>query len=206
MDGNPLLDKYGKTLDEGETIFKENDDGEHMFIIQEGRVQISRNLQGRDHVMAILEKGDFFGEMAIVNRIKRTATAKAASRTVLLAFDRQGFQQMVEKNPKIALNIIDKLCRRLQQANAHIQHMAKQNNVEQILLHIYYQFADKGGAAGIEVHVLLEELGMNLQCPREEFQEQIDFLKERKILEEKGSQLFLRDKADLQKLIKEIES
>lgn len=208
MEANPLLDKYGKALEEGEIIFKEDEDGDHMFIIQEGKVQISRIVEGKEKVMAVLEKGDFFGEMAIVNRIKRTATARAAARTTLLAFDRVGFVQMVEKNPKIALNIIDKLCKRLYQANSQIRHMAKANTQEQILLHIYYQFMEKaadGGKGPLSRHEILEELGMNLQVPRAEFEEQITLLIEKKIVEADGEQLYLRHPKNLQKLIKEIE-
>ena len=206
MDNNPLLDKYGKVLQDGETIFNENEDGEHMFIIQEGKVQISRKLQGKDQVIAVLEKGDFFGEMAIVNRIKRTATAKAAAPTTLLAFDRLGFQQMVEKNPKIALNIIDKLCRRLAQANSTIQNISQANHTEQILLHIYYQFIEKGSDhKSLKRHQLLEELGMNLQLSREDFELQLNFLTSRGILSGDADELVMVDRAAFQKLIKEIE-
>ncbi len=112
------MQKYGRVFEPGELIFEENDDGDHMFIIQDGQVMISRTINEQDTPVAMLEKGEFFGEMAIVNRIRRTASARAHARTQLLAFDRVGLEQLVEKNPKIALNIIDRLCRRLGSANA----------------------------------------------------------------------------------------
>ncbi len=124
MDPNPLLQKYGRAFEPGELIFEEDEEGDHMFIIQEGQVQISRTINGKDTPMALLEKGEFFGEMAIVNRIRRTARARAHIRTQLLAFDRTGLEQLVEKNPKIALSIIDRLCRRLGSANAQIRQMS----------------------------------------------------------------------------------
>lgn len=125
MDSNPLLQKYGRAFEPGELIFEEEEEGDHMFIIQEGRVEISRTINGKDTPMAVLEKGEFFGEMAIVNRIRRTARARAVLRTQLLAFDRAGLEQLVEKNPKIALSIIDRLCRRLGAANVQIRQMAQ---------------------------------------------------------------------------------
>jgi len=125
MDANPLLQKYGRAFEPGELIFEEDEEGDHMFIIQEGQVQISRTINGKDTPMALLEKGEFFGEMAIVNRIRRTARARAHQRTQLLAFDRVGLEQLVEKNPKIALSIIDRLCRRLGTANTQIRQMAQ---------------------------------------------------------------------------------
>lgn len=124
MDSNPVFDQYGQSLEPGEVLFREGESGDQMFIIQEGRVEIYKNIGGRSQVLAVLEKGEFFGEMAMVQRIQRTASARAAAPTKLLAFDRVGFQQMVEKNPKIALNIIDKLCRRLEQANLRLTDLA----------------------------------------------------------------------------------
>lgn len=125
MDPNPLQQKYGRVFEPGDLIFEEDEEGDHMFIIQEGKVQISRTLSGRDTPMAVLEKGEFFGEMAIVNRIRRTARARAVTQTTLLAFDRAGLEQLVEKNPKIALSIIDRLCRRLGTANSQIRQMSQ---------------------------------------------------------------------------------
>jgi CRP-like cAMP-binding protein len=125
MEPTPLLQKYGRVFEPGELIFDEDEEGDHMFIIQEGQVQISRTINGKDTTMAFLEKGEFFGEMAIVNRIRRTARARAHHRTQLLAFDRVGLEQLVEKNPKIALSIIDRLCRRLGAANTQIRQMSQ---------------------------------------------------------------------------------
>lgn len=125
MDSNPLLQKYGRAFEPGELIFDEDEVGDHMFIIQDGQVEISRTINGKDTPMAVLDKGEFFGEMAIVNRIRRTARARAKLRTQLLAFDRNGLEQLVEKNPKIALSIIDRLCRRLGSANVQIRQMAQ---------------------------------------------------------------------------------
>ena len=125
MDSNPLLQKYGRAFEPGELIFEEDEEGDHMFIIQEGQVEISRTINGKEVAMALLEKGEFFGEMAIVNRIRRTARARARLRTLLLAFDRVGLEQLVEKNPKIALSIIDRLCRRLGTGNSQIRQMSQ---------------------------------------------------------------------------------
>ncbi|MGD0626609.1 MAG: cyclic nucleotide-binding domain-containing protein, partial [Thermodesulfobacteriota bacterium] len=64
--------------------------------IQKGKVRVSKSMTGRPHVMAILEKGDFFGEMALVNRIKRTATVTAIYSVELLAFDRRHLPREID--------------------------------------------------------------------------------------------------------------
>jgi len=198
MDANPLLQKYGRTLQPGELIFEEDDDGDHMFIIQEGQVTISRTIGGKDTPMAILEKGEFFGEMAIVNRIRRTARAKAHAPTQLLAFDRAGLEQLVEKNPKIALNIIDKLCRRLGSANAQIRQMAQRSSQHSlwVALHVLAQREEGLGT----LHQIQEELGMTIQCPQDEVEALIRKLIEQGALRLEGDKVKVADRALFQKL------
>jgi CRP-like cAMP-binding protein len=75
----------------------------------------------------VLQKGDFFGEMAIVNQAPRTATATAVDNTELLCFNRQGFLSMISKNSNIAMNIIEKLCVRLQKTDNAIRDLTKRD-------------------------------------------------------------------------------
>jgi CRP-like cAMP-binding protein len=75
----------------------------------------------------VLQKGDFFGEMAIVNQAPRTATATAVDNTELLCFNRQGFLSMISKNSNIAMNIIEKLCFRLQKTDNAIRDLTKRD-------------------------------------------------------------------------------
>jgi len=163
MDANPLLQKYGRTFAPGELIFEEDDVGDLMFIIQEGQVMISRRIGDKDTPMALLEKGEFFGEMALVNRIRRTARARANAATQLLAFDRAGLEQLIEKNPKIALNIIDRLCRRLGAANTQIRQMAIKKNQHAVWAGLLV-LAQKDEGLG-KLSQIREELGTSLQCP-----------------------------------------
>jgi CRP/FNR family cyclic AMP-dependent transcriptional regulator len=169
-----------------------------MFIIQEGQVQISRTISGRDVPMALLEKGEFFGEMAIVNRIRRTARARAAARTQLLAFDRLGLEQLVEKNPKIALNIIDRLCRRLGSANAQIRQMATQSGRRSLGVALQV-LAQRDEGLGTQRQVQ-EELGMTLGCAPEEVERLLATLVDQGALVADGDRLVVVDKALFLKL------
>ncbi len=140
---NPLFEKYGQTIENGKVIFREGDLGDRMYIIQDGAVRISKNIDGREYKLAELTKGEFLGEMAIVSRIRRTATATAVGSVQLLAFDRAGFQGMIEKNAKIAMNVIDRLCKRLQRTNSQLQDLVRQNVRSHIALILYYKFIEK---------------------------------------------------------------
>ncbi len=189
-----LFEKYGMTVDAGKILFSEGDTGEHMYIIQEGSVRISKNIDGRDHILAVLGKGDFFGEMAIVTSTTRTATATAASTVGLLRFDREGFLNMVEKNARIAMNVIDKLCRRLQQANLQIQHLVRKNEKGLIALNLHYAFTEQGGGAdGLDYPKMLRELSLNMEFPQDKIRRYIDELKEKQIVSVKQDKIYLND-------------
>ena len=163
-----LFDKYGTVFDSGKEIFREGDIGNAMYVIQEGNVRISKTIDGKPHILAVLAKGDFFGEMAIVTRVRRSATATAAGRVRLLAFDRQGFVGMIEKNARVGLSIIDKLCRRLQAANAQIQVLAGRNQQGLIGQNLYYAFAEHGlEQARLDLHKTTRDIAVSLEVPQE---------------------------------------
>jgi len=197
-DANPLFEKFGMVVDSGKIIFEENEVGDRMYIIQEGSVRISKRIDGKPHILAVLGKGEFFGEMAIVNRVKRTATATAAGTVRLLSFDRKGFMNMVSSNARIALNIIDKLCRRLQSANSQIQHLVRRNEKGLVVLNLYYAFAEQGmEQARLEIHKTSREISLSLELPQEKVIEYIHELQEVGVIEDREGILKLVNSATL---------
>ena len=168
-----LFERFGKTFAPQEVIFDEGSDGEQMFIIQSGRVQIVKRFAGRNHTLAMLESGDFFGEMAIVNRVQRTATAIAVAETSLLAVDRDGFLAMIRKNAEIALNVIDKLCRRLQNNHQQMQHFARQDGDASIALHLKAAH-EEAEADGAVLSTTVDEISLSLELPKEEVAAKLD--------------------------------
>jgi CRP-like cAMP-binding protein len=141
-----LFSRFGQQVPAGTVVFKEGEEGDQMFIIQDGRVKVSRAIGGKEQMLAVLGKGDFFGEMALVTRERRTATVAALEAVRLLAFNQEGFLNMINKNPKIALNIIDKLCRRLAYANQHLRHLARKDARGLIAMNLRLGFQEAGGA------------------------------------------------------------
>jgi CRP-like cAMP-binding protein len=110
----------------GETIFREGELGTEMFIVQEGEVQITKTLAGDSHVVSVLEKGDFFGEMAILEDVPRSADAIALTDVKLITINGSRFDEMLRKNPEIAVRIIRKYSKRLREANALLDRLAGQ--------------------------------------------------------------------------------
>jgi CRP-like cAMP-binding protein len=201
MAENTLFGKYGIIVDSGKVLFKENEKGEQMYIIQEGNVRISKQIDGKEHILAVLGKGDFFGEMAIVNRSVRTATATAAGTVHLLAFNREGFLGMIEKNARIALNIIDKLCHRLQQADLQIHHLVRKSARGLMALNLYYAFAEQGFEAGSLDYVKVSrDIALSLEVPSDSVVAFFEELRLSAIVEISDNRAKLRDREKLASL------
>lgn len=168
MSDNPLFEKYGQTVRDGTVIFREHENGDQMFIIQSGVVRIIKTIDGKEHRLAELHKGDFFGEMAIVSNTPRSATAVAAGTVELLSFDRAGFEAMIGKNTRIAMNVIDKLSRRLQQANAQIQQLVRTNTRSIVALNLYNRFAEcQGSEKVLTLDRTVEAIALDLATPQD---------------------------------------
>ncbi len=105
----------------GDAIFSEGELGTEMFIIQRGQVEILRRVGDEDRQVAVLERGDFFGEMALLEDLPRSATARALTDAGLLRIDGATFDQMLRDNPEIAVRMMRKLSRRLRDTDRLLQ-------------------------------------------------------------------------------------
>ena len=101
----------------GEFVFREGDLGTEMYIVHDGKVEISKDVHGEDKLLAVLEKGDFFGEMAILEDLPRAATARAVTDCTLLQINGSTFDQMMRSTPEIAVRMMRKLSRRLRETD-----------------------------------------------------------------------------------------
>ena len=107
----------------GDLIFAQGDLGTDMFIIQEGEVDIIKHINGESHLLSHLERGDFFGEMALLESVPRTADALAKTDVKVLVINGSRFDDMLRKNPEIAVRIIRKYSKRLREANTLLERL-----------------------------------------------------------------------------------
>ncbi len=108
---------YSVQFAAGDLIFREDDLGTEMFIIQEGQVEIIKRFHDEDRRLALLSQGDFFGEMSVLEDLPRTASARALTLCKLLQINGSTFDQMLRKNPEIAVRMMRKLSRRLRETD-----------------------------------------------------------------------------------------
>ncbi len=105
-----------KTFKEGEIIFKEGDEGNYFCIILDGSVRISTMIpEIGEEALSIIYKGDFFGEMALIDIAPRSATAIAHTDTTLLVVPKKKFDELVSKNNPAAYWFLWGLAKKLSQ-------------------------------------------------------------------------------------------
>lgn len=102
-----------RTFGAGETIFKEGDPGKHMFAVLDGDVDIRKN----DRVLECVRAGGVFGEMALIDKQPRSASAVAHSACRVVAVSETRFLFLVEQTPTFALQLLRVVVDRLRRAS-----------------------------------------------------------------------------------------
>src|SRR6476660_9053986 len=118
-----LFQRFGREFPRGTTLFREGEPGKEMFVLQAGKVAISKRVRDVEKVLATLGPGEFFGEMAIIANKPRNATATVAEDAKVLVIDPKTFEGMIRGNSEIAIRMIKKLADRLSEADAQIENL-----------------------------------------------------------------------------------
>ncbi|NQV49886.1 MAG: cyclic nucleotide-binding domain-containing protein [Candidatus Marinimicrobia bacterium] len=119
---------------EGDIIFKENDPGASMFIIQSGEVEVSAIKNKQKVVYAHLSKGAIFGEMALIDGYPRSATVTVIRNTKCIEMSRMLFQKNLEGLPKWMGSFFQIMAERLRDANKHAETLTSQDHSRQVVL------------------------------------------------------------------------
>jgi CRP-like cAMP-binding protein len=125
-----LVKYYGVSVKKGEYIFHEGDPAEMMYMIHKGRVQISKGIGSFDEKIRIFGEGEFFGEMAVINSVPRSASAIALDDCVFIRMNRESFDETIKKNHDFAVSVIQLLSERLRETDELLMVHAKHSRVQ----------------------------------------------------------------------------
>lgn len=113
------IEKCINEYDASDVIFEEGSTGRELFVVLDGKIDIVKSSGADRTVVVTLGKGEFFGEMAVIDGSSRSASAVAAvAGTRVMRINHARFVYLVSQQPAFALMIMDALSKRLRASNA----------------------------------------------------------------------------------------
>ena len=170
-----VLDRFAKDYLAGTVLFEEGQPGDYMYVVQEGEVEIRRQVGETERVLAVLPPGEFFGEMAILTGRPRSATAVVKRASRLLVVEAGTFEAMLRGKSEIALRMVRALASRLERANQQIELLllsSPNHRVVQCLRRLAEDQIEAAGGQGSETSIYLpiqlEDLAQKVALPAHE--------------------------------------
>ncbi len=134
-------------------IFREDDPGEAVYMIVEGRVKVSRaNLEGRERIFTILSSPEVLGEMAVISSTLRSATAYCIDQVTTLVIYREDLKAILDRHPHVLWNLTRILAKRLGDMNREVEMLSfasTQACVAYALQGLYLRGGFKSGKDGL---------------------------------------------------------
>jgi CRP-like cAMP-binding protein len=113
----------GKMYKDGEIIIRQGETGDCMYEILDGTVEVLREKKGQEVCLAVLSKGDFFGEMAIFEKEVRSATVRAMGNVRAMTIDKKTLLRRISEDPSLAFRIIEKMSGRVRELDVEIERL-----------------------------------------------------------------------------------
>ncbi len=125
---NPFA-KFLTKFTKGEFIFRQGQDGDEMYIVQSGQVAIRKMIGTHRTTVNVLEKGDFFGEMSVLERLPRTADAEVVEDAGVITINSATFGEMIRSNPEIAVRMLRKYSMRMREYSEKLEKLMTEQEV-----------------------------------------------------------------------------
>jgi CRP/FNR family cyclic AMP-dependent transcriptional regulator len=178
-----LSQRFAREFPAGTVLFRDGEPGKEMYVVQQGKVVISKRAGDIERILSTLGQGEFFGEMSILNNAPRSATATCVEDSKLLVIDPKTFEAMIRGNAEIAIRMIKKLAHRLQEADNQIQNLLFRDASSRIV-HFLATAADKGAKtpAGLKIELLPADLAARVGVKPEQVDDVLMKLLKAKII------------------------
>ncbi|MHB8879640.1 MAG: Crp/Fnr family transcriptional regulator [Myxococcaceae bacterium] len=202
-----LFQRFGKEIPRGTTLFHEGEPGKEMFVLQSGKISISKKVRDVEKVLAVLGPGEFFGEMAIISNKPRNATATVAEDAKLLVIDPKTFEGMIRGNSEIAVRMIKKLAERLSEADAQIENLLLSDPSSRVI-HQIVQICQARGRPmeeGIEIDFPVRDLPREIGVGEPAIRFMLDKLERAGLVDRSGDRLMVHDTARLHDFLRYLE-
>jgi CRP/FNR family transcriptional regulator, cyclic AMP receptor protein len=194
-----------RQLKNGQVIFQKGDPGTSLMAVLHGRVKIGAYSEdGKEIILNIVEPGQIFGEIALLDGKERTADATAMGLTTLLVLDRRDFVPFLERNPKIAVRLIEVLCERVRRTSEMVESVAfleYSARLAKLLLRLAESYG-KETKDGVRINLKIsqQDLGNLIASTRESVNRQLNAWAEEGVIELERGQITILDSDALEAL------
>jgi CRP/FNR family transcriptional regulator, cyclic AMP receptor protein len=197
-----------RTYPKGAVIFAQGDEGDALFGVAAGRVRISASGAGGQEVfLNIMEPGDTFGEIAVMDGLPRTAGATALDHTTVVMIKRGDFLRLLEREPQLAIHLLKLLCERLRWTSELVEESAFLAGPARLAKRLLILASLHGRAAGIgllELRISQAELARFLGISRQIVNQHLSEWRKSGWVELGRSQIVIRNAEALRRLIAEM--
>jgi len=189
---------HTRTYKKGNIILFEEDPGDSLFIINEGKVKITRlSEEGKEVILSILGEGEFFGEMSLLDGESRSANVIALSDSEVFILKRQNFLEIIHKNPQIAITLLEELARRIRKSDQQIEFLSlsdAENRVALTLLRLAEESGTfKMGQVTIDELPMQQDMANMSGTSRETISRMLSDFKDKEYIDRKGKKLIILD-------------
>jgi CRP-like cAMP-binding protein len=112
----------GAVFKDGEPIIRQGQEGDCMYVVQEGRVEVVQETEHGPQHLAYLKTGDFFGEMAVFEKETRSATVRAAGEAKVLKIDKKTLLRRIKEDPLLAVSLLKSMSHRIRVLDEQLSH------------------------------------------------------------------------------------
>ncbi|MBN2050704.1 MAG: Crp/Fnr family transcriptional regulator [Spirochaetales bacterium] len=155
-----MFERFAVTFQQDDIIFCEYEPGDTFYLIQSGRVQIVKIMGDIEKTIDILQPGEIFGEMAILEEAPRSATAIAADQVKALEFNRQNFEVLMQGNPQIAFKLLKLFTKRIYDQKRRFMILTL-NDVQARVADVFLMLSETQPTAGSETDELSFETSVD---------------------------------------------
>jgi CRP-like cAMP-binding protein len=121
----------GRFYEDGEVLFRQGDDGDCMYMVQDGLVEIVMEEDGRETVLRTIGRNEILGEMAIFDRQPRSATVRAKGPARILTVDKRNLLRRISEDPSLAFRMIEMMSRRVRDLSDQVMELRAAHDREE---------------------------------------------------------------------------
>lgn len=194
-----------RTYRKGDAIFHKEDEGQSLFIVEEGSVRIYvPSLQGADLTLAVLGPGDFFGDLSLLDGQPRSAGADAMQDTHALILERSDFIELMSSRPEAALAVMSVVAKRLRETDEMAADLAFLDVAGRLAKKLLELAASHGvqreDGTLVDVNITQEQLANMIGVTRESVNRNLGQFKDLGLIANQGRRIVLRNPEGLRAL------